>query len=139
METSGTQNLSPAALAERRIVWMTLALGLAAAVISAIVWSPRAGVGVFAGALLAWINARWLQQALDTLVILSKAQAGAPKPRVSKWLYAKFFGRYALMAAVIYVMVQYFAVPLVSLLGGLLALGAATMAEFFYETVTHPR
>jgi len=122
--------------AERRIGWLTLALGLATAAAAGVAYGLRAGAGVLVGALLAWVNARWLQQALDALVRVSTAQAGVPKPRISKWLYAKFFARYGLMAIVIYVMVKYFDVPVLSLLGGLLALGAAAMAEFFYESFT---
>ncbi len=139
METTATPTLSPAALAERRIGWLTLALGLAASVGVALLYTPSAGLGVLVGALLAWVNARWLKDSLDALTRLSTAQAGAAKPRVSKWLYVKLFGRYALMGLVIYAMVQYFDVPVVSLLGGLLALGAATMAEFFYEALTRPK
>ena len=131
--------LSPAALAEQRIVRWTLVLGFLAAVPVALWYSWRAGAGVLIGAVLAWINARWLQQALDALTQLSTAQAGAPKPRISGWLYLKFFGRYVLMGVVIYIMISYFAVPVVSLLGGLLALGAATMAEFLYESVTRKK
>ena len=139
METTATPALSPARLAERRIVQWTLVLGALAAFPVAFWFSWRAGAGVFIGAVLAWINARWLQQALDALTRLSTTQAGAPKPRISSWLYVKFFGRYVLMGIVIYIMMTYFAVPVVSLVGGLLALGAATMAEFLYESVTRKK
>lgn len=131
-----TPSPSAAVLAERRIAWLTIALGMAAAAGVALLHSPRAGLGVLVGSLLAWVNARWLQEALDAITRLSAAQAGAPKPRISAWLYFKFFARYALMGFVIYIMMKYFAVPVVSLLGGLLALGAATMAEFFFEALT---
>jgi hypothetical protein len=139
METIATPPLSPAALAERRIVRLTLVLGFLAAIPVALWYSWRAGAGVFIGAVLAWINARWLQQALDALTLLSTAQAGVPKPRISAWLYLKIFGRYVLMGVVIYIMITYFAVSVVSLLSGLLALGAATMAEFLYESVTRTK
>ena len=139
METTAAPTASPAALAERRIVRWTLVLGFLAAVPVALWCSWRAGAGVFIGAVLAWINARWLQQALDALTVLSTAQADAAKPRISGWVYVKMFGRYVLMGVVIYIMISYFAVPAVSLLSGLLALGAATMAEFVYESVTRKK
>ena len=139
METTATPPLSPAALAERRIVRLTLGLGFLAAIPVAIWFSWQAGVGVFIGAVLAWINARWLQQALDALTRLSIAQAGAPKPRISAAVYVKFAARYVLMGVVIYIMMTYFAVPVVSLLSGLLALGAAAMAEFLYESATRKK
>ncbi len=139
METRATPAFSPARLAERRIVRWTLVLGFVAAIPVALWFSWRAGVGVFIGAVLAWINARWLQQALDAITKFSTAQAGAPKPRISGWLYVKFSGRYVLMGIVIYIMMTYFAVPVVSLLSGLLALGAATMAEFLYESMSRTK
>ncbi len=139
METTVTPALSPAALAERRIVRLTLVLGFLAAVPVALRFSWRAGTGVFIGAVLAWINARWLQNALDAIARLSIAQAGAPKPRISVWVYIKVGARYVLMAVVIYIMITYFGVPVVSLLSGLLALGAAAMAEFLYESVTRKK
>lgn len=120
-------------LAERRIAWLTLVIGALAAAIAAVALSPRAGVGVAAGALLAWINFRWLQQALDAVVKLSTAQADAPKPQISKWVWIRLFLRYVLIGGVVYVMMSRFNVPVLSILGGLLALGAATMAESIYE------
>lgn len=139
MESTATPALSPAALAERRIVRLTLALAFLAAIPVALWYSWRAGAGVFIGAVLAWINARWLQQALDALTLLSTAQAGAFKPHISASVYVKFGARYVLMGVVIYIMMTYFAVPVVSLLSGLLALGAAAMAEFLYESVTRKK
>jgi hypothetical protein len=139
METTATPALSPAALAERRIVRLTLVLGFLAAIPVAVWYSWRVGAGVFIGAVLAWINARWLQQALDVLTKLSIAQAGAPKPRISASVYVKFVARYVLMGIVIYIMMTYFAVPVVSLLSGLLALGAAAMAEFLYESMSRKK
>ena len=112
---------------ERRIGWLTLGLGGAAAA-AALLYSRSWGAGLAAGTLLAWLNMRWLQQALDTLVESAVAQRGG-KPRVSRWAYLKFFGRYALIALAAYVMVTCFAVPVVSILTGLLALGAATIVE----------
>jgi len=139
METIVTPPLSPAALAERRIIRLTLVLGFLAAIPVAIWFTWRAGLGVFIGAGLAWINALWLQQALDAVTKLSIAQAGAPKARISAAVYVKFAARYVLMGIVIYIMMTYFGVPVVSLLSGLLALGAAAMAEFLYESATRKK
>jgi ATP synthase I chain len=122
--------------AERRIGYWTLALGFAAAVAVTLWLSPRAGVGVAVGAVLAWINYRWLKGGIAALVQVSAAQSGAPSPQVSSWVYARLFGRYILIGAALYVMVTRFATPVVSILGGLCALGAAAMAEGLYEVFT---
>jgi len=123
--------------AERRIARLTLLLGLTAA---AVVWplvSAAAAAGVAVGAALAWVNALWMREALDSLVSASVAQheaAGRGRaPRFPLRIGAKLVGRYALLAAVVYVIVKFFAVPVLSVLAGLLALGAATMAEGIYE------
>jgi hypothetical protein len=128
----------PPAVVERRILLFTLAIGGVAAVVVAFQFSQRAGIGVAVGTALAWLNGRWLQQGLDTITTASRAQAGAPKPRVPRSAYAKFLLRYALLAAVSYVMFKYFEVPVLSVLAGLCALGAAAMAEFIYEAVRKP-
>lgn len=138
MSRSAAQVASDYRRPESRIAWLTLALGCAASVAVSMGISWRAGAGVLIGALLAWVNFRWLQQALDALVRLSGAQQGASRPRISIWVYGKLFGRYALIALVAYVTVRAFAVPVLSVLGGLCALGAATMTGSIYELVARP-
>lgn len=95
--------------------------------------SGRAGCGVAMGTLLAWLNYRWLDQGLGALVTAALAQQGRPQPRVPLSVYLKFGGRYLLIGLAVYVIVFYFAVPLLPILLGLLALGAAAMAEGLYE------
>ena len=138
METKETQTDDAYARPERRIAWLTLLLGGAAAAGVAVGVSPRAAAGVVVGTLLAWANLRWLQQALDALVRLATAQAGKPQPRVSIWVYIKFFARYALIALLVYAMVARFRVPILSLLAGLCAVGAAALAESVYEIFVPP-
>lgn len=139
MKAREIPNLSFAARAERRIARLTLILGAVGSIAVAAAFSPRAGLGVLTGTVLAWINFRWLQQAIDALVRVFSAQPGAEKPRISSWVYIKLFARYALMAVVIYVMVHYFDVPILGLLVGLFSLGAAALTESIYEIATRSR
>jgi len=139
MKASETPDHSITARAERRIARLTLILGAAGSVAVAAAFSPRAGLGVLTGTVLAWINFRWLQQAMDALVRVFSAQPGAAKPRISAWVYVKLFARYALMGVVIYVMVRYFDVPILGLLVGLFSLGAATLTESIYEIATRSK
>jgi hypothetical protein len=123
--------------AAQRIAWLTLALGFSTAAIVFIAKSNRWGIGIAIGTLLAWINYRWLDQSLGMLVTLSRAKAGSPQARgVPASFYAKLIGRYVLIAVVIYVIVHYFALPLVSVLVGLLALGAGAIVGSVYEVST---
>lgn len=128
--------------AEQRIGRLTLLLGLAAA---AAVWplvSASAAAGVAAGAALAWMNARWLREALDSLVAAAVSQHDSVergrRPRFPFRVGAKLIGRYILMAVAVYVIVKFFDVPVLSVLAGLLALGAATMVEGIYEAFARP-
>ncbi len=67
------------------------------------------------------------------------AWPGAQRPRISQWTWVKFFARYALIAVALYVTVSRSHVPLVSVLGGLLMLGAAAMAVGLYEVLVETR
>jgi hypothetical protein len=118
---------------DRRLAWLTLALGFSAAIIVGLRVTWKAGAGVAIGALLAWVNLRWMEQGVDALVRLSTAQQGQPRPRISPWTYIKLFARYALIGLVVYVSVSSLAIPAVSVLGGLFALGAAAMVSGIYE------
>lgn len=129
--------------AERRIETIALALGGAAAILTGALYSWPAGLGVAAGALLAWLNSQWLRQGLDAMRNAATAQHDAERPeasraRVSPVLFAKLLGRYVLIGLVAYVIVLFFSVPVLSILAGFLSLGAAAMVEGVYEAVARP-
>jgi hypothetical protein len=125
------------ARASQRIAWLTLALGFTTAAIVFFAKSSRAGIGIAIGAALAWINYRWLDQSLGMLVTVSTAKPESPQARgVPVSFYWKLVGRYVLIAVVIYVIVHYFALPLLSVLVGLLALGAGAIVGSIYEVST---
>lgn len=117
----------------RHIQWLTLAFGFAAALWAAIARTPRWGVGIAIGAALAWLNFRWLDQALAGLVTAAAAQQGRPKPVVPLSVYGKFVARYLLIGITLYVTVTFFGVPIVACLLGLFALGAGAMAAALYD------
>jgi hypothetical protein len=125
--------------AERRIEWLTLALGLAGALFAAVKWGGRTGAGVAAGAVLTWLNFRLLQGGVGTLVKVSTAQAGSEHARVPFSVYAKFFGGFALLLLVVYVILSRSLLPVAAVLGGLFAVVAAVMIELLFELVTGKR
>ncbi len=126
-----------AALAERRISRLTLLIGLVAALLIALLRDRLWGAGLAIGAALAWLNFRWLRRGLDALVMASTAQAGKDKPAVPLLSYLGMFFRYGLIAFAVYVIFEYLRVPIVSMVVGLCALGAATIAASVYE-ILHP-
>src|ERR1700719_1874525 len=85
----------------RRLQFLTLGIGFSAAIAVIFLKSFRAGAGVAAGAVLAWLNYRWLDAGLGALVAASTRQSGAPKPRVPIGIYFKFAGRYALIGVIV--------------------------------------
>lgn len=121
--------------AEHRIEWVTLALGMAGAIFVLVRWGWRPGAGVGLGAALAWLNFRWLKQGVVALVKVSTAQAGSEHARVPMGVYVKFFGRFAILLAAVYVILSRSLLPAAAVLGGLFAVVAAVMIELVWELV----
>ena len=123
----------------RRVQYLTVILGFAAAIAIGLAKSRPAGYGIALGSLLAWLNFRWLEQGLSSFVRGSASQEGLPKPQVPISTYAKFGGRYALIGLALYGMVTFLAVPALWLIVGLLALGLAVTVEALYEVISGSR
>ncbi len=119
---------------ERRIAWLTLLFGYGAAIAVGLFWhNPRWSYGLFIGTGLAWLNFRLLRRGLDAFVDASKAQSESKKPQVPLATYAAIALRYGLIAAVVYAIFELLKVPLLSMVVGLCALGAAAIAASVYE------
>jgi len=115
--------------AERRIEWLLTGIGAAATAATWFVWGRRAAAGLGAGAILSWVNYRWMKQGVDTLARLSTAQAGTQHAQVPASVYLKFLGRYALLIVAAYVILRAFRPPLASLLAGFFSVVAAVLVE----------
>jgi len=118
-----------------RLGWLTLAVGLAAAIVVALCVRARMGAGVAIGTLLAWLNYRWLKLGADALVVSATAGGGPSSTRVPASTYLKFAGRYLLIGLAVYASVSVLKVPLLGMIYGLLALGAAAFIEGIYEVI----
>jgi len=118
---------------ERRIAWLTLAVGFSAGAITILIGQARWGAGLVMGTGLAWLNFRWLRRGVNSLVFASQAQAGSEKPRVPTGTYFLMLFRYGLIAFAVYVIFAYLKVPLLSMVLGLCALAAAAVAASVYE------
>ena len=123
---------------QQRIAALTLGIGAITAIIVALTVTWRWGIGILLGAALAWINFLWLDQGLHAISRLAQAQHGAPKPRISLWVWIKVFSRYGLIGILLYTAWVLVHIPVVSMLAGLCALGAAVMAEGIYEVIGRP-
>jgi hypothetical protein len=127
----------PGAVTERRIAWLTLVIGAAAALATGFSYRWIWAAGLLIGSVLAWFNFWWLARGMDALVAASTAQAEAEQPRVPVGTYFRALFRYGLIAVCVYVIFKLLSIPLVSMVLGLLALGAAAVAASVYE-VWHP-
>jgi len=130
---SPSVDISKYLASERRISWLTLLLGVLAAVPVGYFYGLRWGSGILIGAALAWLNFRWLKQGLDALTEAATAQAERPKAKVPVGIYFRAVFRYVLIALTVYVIFKYLHVPVLSMIFGLCALGAATMAVSVHE------
>ena len=131
-------NVSPYLKSEKWIARLTIFLGAIAAVPVAWFYGPPWGAGILVGAILAWFNFRWLRQGLDALTAAATAHANLRNPRVPIVTYFKALFRYGLIALAVYVIFKYLNVPILSMICGLCALGAATLAVSVYE-ILHPQ
>jgi ATP synthase I subunit len=118
---------------ERRIGWLTLLFGFAAAAILAALRRKQWAAGLAIGTVLAWLNFRWLKRALDALVVASMAQEGREKPKVPVTTYLAALFRYGLLGLTVYVIFMFLHVPLGSMILGLCALAAAAIAASVWE------
>jgi hypothetical protein len=115
--------------AERRIEWLIVGLGAVATAATWFVWGRRASAGLAAGAILSWVNYRWMKQGVDTLARLSTTQAGTQRAQVPASVYVKFLGRYALLIVAAYAILRAFRPPVASLLAGFFSVVAAVLVE----------
>ena len=136
METVSIENnVAPYELTEQRIARLTLVFGAITAVGACFLYSARVGAGVMIGASLAWVNFRWLKSALDAVLRVSTAQAQASKVRMPIGSIFGLIGRYILIGVSVCVIFVFFRIPVLSMLVGLCALGAATMGASLYEVI----
>lgn len=118
---------------EQRIAKLTLAFGAAGGVVAGCFFTWRDAAGVLLGAALAWLNFRWLRRGMDALVEAASDPAG-PRPQQAQVAAAlRAAGRYALLGFAVYVIFKVSGIPVLSMVVGLCALGAAATAASLYE------
>jgi hypothetical protein len=132
-----------------RIAALTLGFGFASAAIAMVIHRPDWAKGLAGGAILGWLNFRWLRRGIRAMVqaALFQALAEAPgsdtgqpvsgaKSKASAVVtYFALLFRYALVAFGVYVIFICLHVPLVSIGLGLCALVAAIMTASVWEAL----
>jgi small-conductance mechanosensitive channel len=120
---------------ESRISRLTLLLGALAAVPVAFFRGGHWGFGILIGSVLAWLNFHWLKQGLDAFSEAATAQANRRNVNVPFLTYFKALFRYGLIALTAYAIFRYLNVPVLSMVLGLCALGAATFVVSVHSIV----
>lgn len=118
---------------ERRIGWLTPVVGLLAAAVAGGIGRWQWAEGLAAGTGLGWLNFRLLRRGLDALVAAAVQHAGGSTARMPQVAFLLAMLRYGLIAVCVYVIFERLRIPLVSILVGLCALGAAAIMASAYE------
>ena len=131
-------SLSVAALTdqglERRLWKISLALGIPACLAALILGGLDSGLGFLAGAVLSWINFRWLKQGVDRL--LESARSARPTPkRAAHGAIFKYFLRYALIGLSLYATFRIDILEVFGFFSGLLLVVAAVLVECVLQVV----
>ena len=130
----------------RRIAALTLGFGLAAAMTALALRRMDWAKGLAGGAVLAWLNFRWLSRGIRALVDAALAQArdstsdaeSAKNAKSSAYpvvTYLTLVFRYALVGLGVYVIFIYLHVPLISIGLGLCAFVAAILTASVWEII----
>jgi hypothetical protein len=116
-----------------RVERLTLLLGAAGAVWAGWQWGWGGAAGMALGSVLSWINFRWLKGGVRAFSAAATVQPGAPAPRVPIGAYAKFIGRFALLAGAVYVILTRLPLRPVPVFAGLFACAAAVVVTVLYQ------
>jgi hypothetical protein len=93
-------------------------------------------VGLAGGAVISWVNFRWLKASVQAFGRAATAQAGLSNVRVPLGAYIRFFGRFALLLGILYVILSRSWLPVMAVLAGLFASAAAVILALVYELVS---
>ena len=111
----------------RRIVRISVVLGVAGVIAVLVMWGTRAAAGFLCGALLSFLNLRWWKTVTGAI-----GGSGRAPLRASAVVLAL---RYLLFAGAIYVIVKILKITPAAPLAGLLVSAAAVMLEALYELI----
>jgi len=120
----------------RRVEWLTLVLGGAGAAWAGWRWGWRGTAGLAIGAALSWVNFRWLKGSVQAFGRAATAQSGSRNVGVPCGAYIRFFGRFALLLGILYVILTRSWLPAIPVLAGLFASAAAVVLALVYELLS---
>jgi len=117
---------------ERRIEFWAVGIGVAGAAFAAWKGGWMAGVSLATGAALSLVNYRWLKGGVAAISQMARVQTEKQQVRIPKIIYIKFFARFVLLLAAVYVILTRSFLMAEWLLTGLFVVVAAVLAEMIY-------
>jgi hypothetical protein len=117
---------------ERRVELWAVGIGVAGAAFAAWKGGWMAGVSLATGAALSLINYRWLKGGVAAISQMARTQTEKQQVRIPKIIYIKFFARFVLLLAAVYVILTRSFLKAEWLLTGLFVVVAAVLAEMIY-------
>lgn len=119
---------------ERRLWKISLGLGIPACLTALFLGGLDSGLGFLAGAVLSWINFRWLKQGVDHL--LKSTRPAQPTPRrAARAAIFKYFLRYALIGLSLYATFRIDILEVFGFFSGLLLVVAAVLVECVLQVI----
>lgn len=119
---------------ERRLWKISLGLGVPACLAALILGGLDSGLGFQAGAVLSWINFRWLKQGVDHF--LESARSAQPTPkRAARAAIFKYFLRYALIGLSLYATFRVDLLEVFGFFSGLVLLVGAVLVECVLQMI----
>lgn len=128
MDPEGGQPLEP--ISHRRIMVLMGAIALIGSAVALVFGSAAFASGLLLGGALSLIGYLWLKGSLATM--FERAVAG----ELTQFHAARFFLRYALMGAALYVIYRSEAVPMIAVLLGLASFAGAVIIEGFSKALS---
>ncbi len=119
---------------DRRLWKISVGLGIPACLAALILGGLDSGLGFLAGALLSWINFRWLKQGVDHLLESTRSAQSPPKRAVGTAIF-KYFLRYALIGLTLYATFRLGFLEVFGFFSGLLLVVAAVLVECVLQVI----
>ena len=119
---------------DRRLWKISVGLGVPACLATLILGGLDSGLGFLAGAVLSWINFRWLKQGVDRLLESTRQTQPLPRRTVRAAIF-KYFLRYALIGLSLYATFRVDVLEVFGFFSGLLLVVGAVLVECVLQVI----
>ncbi len=119
---------------DRRLWKISVGLGIPACLAALILGGLDSGLGFLTGAVLSWINFRWLKQGVDHLLEITRATQPPPR-RTARTAIFKYVLRYALIGLSLYATFRVDLLEVFGFFSGLVLVVGAVLVECVLQVI----